>query len=376
MVSNIVAGLADELRGELLRRWPAYFPDRQNGGTPDVRLDTRECGYSVIFNACFRFPNAPSEEHVVVKVRREQKHGTVLRDALTERTVALTRTEYDEHRKAYEFFGGRRDGLSVVRPLDFIAPHNALVVEHALGTDMSELVKGRSPLAAGSIERCGRWWRLFHHDLHRADERPWGDGINGPTLEQRFARLHRFGASARLLGTIRREIGTTTRHVPPVRVPVSRVHGDCKLRHVWATAEGIQVLDFGNTKIGDSWIDPAALVVELSLYSLWRRIDRGGHVEDIRRLLHAYFDGAPPAAFSLHVVDCLLKKWHRRLRRWGAGAAWSRFQGSLKTLGFDHRLERLYIDRWFSSQIHSWLALAQGRPPVWLQLVMEPQVRS
>jgi hypothetical protein len=144
------------------------------------------------------------------------------------------------------------------------------------------------------------------------------------------------------------------------------------LRHVWATADGIQVLDFGNAKSGDSWIDPAALVVELSLYSLWtRRLDSAAKVPDMRTLLNAYFGGPPPAAFSLYVVDCLLKKWHRRLRKWGPGAGLTQLHSSLKTARLDKSVERLYIDRWFSGQVRAWLALAEGRPPKWLAPVME-----
>ena len=88
-------------------------------------------------------------------------------------------------------------------------------------------------------------------------------------------------------------------------------------------------------------------------------------------LLHAYFDGPPPAAFSLYVVDCLLKKWHRRLRNWGSGAGVHRLRRSLKAAGLATRLERLYIDRWFTFQIRSWLALAEGHPPAWLRPVVE-----
>jgi hypothetical protein len=149
---------------------------------------------------------------------------------------------------------------------------------------------------------------------------------------------------------------------------VSLIHGDCKLRHVWATEDSIQVLDFGNTKTGDSWIDPAALVVELCLYSLWsRRLDSSGKADDIRTLLRAYFDGPPPLAFSLYVVDCLLKKWHRRLRRWGPGRGISGLQRSLQRAGLAHRVDRLYVDRWFTSQIEAWLGVATGAVPSWLE---------
>jgi len=365
--------LARDLRSEIVQRWPAYYPHHVGDDLAKVSLDLRECGYSVIFKARLEFPGRNAHEQLVVKIRREQKYGSVLLNDLTERTLALTRREYEEHLRAFDFFRGRTDGLSVVQPFDLIESHNALVVEHAAGSDVATLVRDHSPLATLAVERCGRWWKLFHHDLHDAVERPWDPAAAGAAaLDQRFARIRKFGAPAKLLDSMREEIGRAARRVPPVPVPVSVIHGDCKLRHVWATAERIQVLDFGNTKVGDSWIDPAALVVELSLYSLWsRRFDSGSRIDDIRTLLHAYFDGPPPAAFSLYVVDCLLKKWHRRLRNWGAGAGVHRLRRSLKAAGLATRLERLYIDRWFTFQIRSWLALAEGHPPAWLRPVVE-----
>src|SRR6185503_14905233 len=122
-----------------------------------------------------------------------------------------------------------------------------------------------SPLASESIRRCGLWWRRFHHELHQSRSREWAAAAIDAMVESRLVRLRRIGAPADVLESIRMEIGAAARRVFPGPVHVSRIHGDCKLRHVWATADGIQVLDFGNTKIGDSWLDPAALVVELSL---------------------------------------------------------------------------------------------------------------
>ncbi len=367
---DVVSPIAAELREIVSRRWRGYYPDCE--GDPEITLTPRHFGFSIIFQADLRFPAAAGSKRFMIKIRRQQKHGSFVREELSDRTIALSRAEYAEHLKAYAFFAGNRDGLSVVRPLDFIESHNAFVVEHAAGHDLSRLVRDKSPLVPGALRRCGLWWHTFHHDLHAASERGWDPHVIDAMLERRFTKLHKIGAPASSLFPLREEITAVARRVHPARVPVSLVHGDCKLRHVWATENGIQVLDFGNAKPGDSWIDPAALVVELSLYSLWtRRLDSSAKLPDIRTLLNAYFEGPPPAAFSLYVVDCLLKKWHRRLRKWGPGAGITRLHNSLKTARLDKSLERLYIDRWFSGQIRAWLALAEGKPPKWLAPVTE-----
>jgi hypothetical protein len=364
--------LATELRSEILQRWRTYYEDRASGGVPILTLTPRQCGFSAIFRCDLSFPDANGRESLIIKIRRERRNGPFVRSELSDATMSLSRAEYKEHVRAHAFFAEDADGLSVVRPLDFIESFNALVVNHAVGMDLSKLVRAGSPIVPGAMRRCGAWWRQFHHDLHDSRGRAWNPETVDTAVDQRVLRLRGVGAPADVLMALREEICATARRVPSAQVPVSLVHGDCKLRHVWATAEGIQVLDFGNTKTGDSWMDPAALVVELSLYSLWsRRIDSGPQVPDIRTLVHSYFGGPPPPSFSLSVVDCFLKKWHRRLRSWGAGPGMTRLRRSLQTAGLDKPLERLYIDRWFTTQIRAWLSLAEGRPPEWLRTVAE-----
>ena len=362
--------LATELRSEILQRWRTYYENRASGDLPTLTFTPRQCGFSAIFRCDLSFPDA--QESLIIKIRRERRNGPFVRSELSDATMTLSRAEYDEHVRAYTFFADDADGLSVVRPLDFIESYNALVVNHAVGMDLSKLVRAGSPIVSGAMRRCGNWWRRFHHDLHDSHGRAWSSEAIDTMVDQRVLRLRAIGAPADVVMALREEISTTARQVPPVPVPVSLVHGDCKLRHVWATTDGIQVLDFGNTKIGDSWLDPAALVVELSLYSLWsRHMDSGPKVPDIRTLVHSYFGGPPPPAFSLYVVDCLLKKWHRRLRSWGAGPGMTRLRRSLQTAGLDKPLERLYIDRWFTTQVRAWLSLAEGRPPEWLQTIVK-----
>jgi hypothetical protein len=343
-------------------------------GEPTLCVTPRHFGYSVILQVDLAFADG-SSERFMMKIRRQQKHGSFVRTELSEAILDSSREEYQQHRKAYEFFTGRQ-ALSVVRPLDFVESHNALVIAHAQGEDLNTLVKSRRPIASSALRLCGEWWRLFHRDLHRASERPWDPARIGAATEQRFIRLRKFGVPEPTLAAIGEEIYQAARRTKPVGVPVGLAHGDCKLRHVWATAEGIQVLDFGNAKVGDVWIDPAALVAELTLYSLWStRFDTEDQVANIRALAESYFEGIVPAAFGLSVVDVLLKKWHRRLRNWGPGAGLTHLRGSLRVGRLDGYVDRLYIDRWFTEQVRAWVALAEGRPPEWLTPLLERSCR-
>ena len=368
---ELMSAVEQELRAEVSNRWRGYYPDRVPDGTPTFSFTPRRCGFSAIYRVDLDFPSPPRRESLIVKIRREQRDGSFRRLDLSDRIVGLVQTEYQEHVRASEYFANV-PGLSVVRPVDFIESLNAIVVEFAAGADLSLLVRDTSPVARPAMARAGAWWQLFHHDLHQSELRPWSADAAVTMIDRRLSRLQAVGAPADTLDPLRDAIARTIQVVEPSDVPVSRIHGDCKLRHIWATPDQIQVLDFGNTSIGDAWLDPAALVVELSLYSLWTtRMDAASKVEDIRALLRAYFDGPPPPAFALYVVDALLKKWHRRLRSWGAGTGLSRLQETLRTARLDTVIDRLYIDRWFATQVRAWLALAERRPPSWLGTVTQ-----
>lgn len=365
---RLLAALATELGGEIERRWRGYYPERAACATPAIVMQTRQCGFSALYKVDLRFEDPPATEQLMVKIRREGRFGPFLLAELSARTVSASRLEYDEHVRAYQFFRARSRELSVVRPLDYLPDYNAILVNYASGRPLSTIAQDPGNDGVQALGRCGQWWRLFHHELHGARDRPWDAKVIDGYVERRLKRLKKVGVPEDTLRKVQDEVRDSTRRITPAPVPVSLIHGDCKLRHVWGTSEGIEVLDFGNTKTGDSWIDPAALVVELSLYSLWTtRLDSEPHVDHMRSLIRAYFDGPPPPAFALFVVDCLLKKWHRRLRDWGAGSGLRRVRQTLATVGLEKGVDRLYLDRWFTTQVRAWLAVAEGQPPAWLR---------
>lgn len=369
--SQIAEGLASisaDLQAHVLDRWRAYFPARASASPPDVQLTVRHFGFSVLFEGMLTFPADARPERFMVKVRRNQRYGSIVPDDVNDRTLLLARKEYDEHVRAYQFFLNAPAELSVVRPIDYIERYHAFVVEHAAGRDLSKIVRSGEPIAVRSLERCGAWWRAFHDDLQQAQRCAWTADRLDRRLARRLERLRAIGAPVSLIAQLERDARAVARRVGPCQVPVSVIHGDCKLRHVWASPTGIQVLDFGNTKKGDSWMDPASLIAELSLYSLWSpRLHTASHLALMQAVVAGYFGDHPPAAFWLYVADSLFKKWHRRLRNWGPGPGMMRIRRSLKRVRLDAPVERLYIDRWFATQIRAWLALADGQPPDWLK---------
>jgi aminoglycoside phosphotransferase (APT) family kinase protein len=130
------------------------------------------------------------------------------------------------------------------------------------------------------------------------------------------------------------------------------LHGDYKLRHVWADRGSIQVFDFGNVHAGDCYADVASFLVELSVLRLGspsfdsKKIDRYSEA-----VLSGYFTTERPPLLGFYTVEALLKKWMRRLRSWSRTAMVSRLQMGARRVGAAPLVERLYLDRWFMARV-------------------------
>src|SRR5687768_16694000 len=82
--SAVYRRLVRDLRSQMLHRWPTYYPHHASSDLAKMSLDLRECGYSVILKARLEFPRQNAHERLVVKIRREQKYGSILFDDVTE----------------------------------------------------------------------------------------------------------------------------------------------------------------------------------------------------------------------------------------------------------------------------------------------------
>jgi Ser/Thr protein kinase RdoA (MazF antagonist) len=226
------------------------------------------------------------------------------------------------------------------------------VIEKASGCDLGELARKDEAATLAAVRRCGQWLRAYHEKVHKARPRNWTQGEFDARLMKRRDKLVALGVPARNIDPLLTEIVKVARTCRQREVPCSMLHGDYKLRHVWASPDAIQVFDFGNVHVGPCYIDVAAFLVELSVMKL-------GHpwfdTERVRRytetFLRGYFPSHPPQLLGLFVVESLLKKWMRRRRTWSRAAMGTTLQTCVKRIGAKSLVERWYLDRWFTTRI-------------------------
>lgn len=337
-------------------RWREYFPDLADCSPPEVLASPQsaEHGYSVIhaYTLCFRERRA--RLGIIAKLRRGSYWSMAEGAGALRRAASLAKMEYRELSAAHRFFSNRAGPCGVVRPLDYIEEQNALLIERARGRDLGLLVTEDGPEIAGQLIRTGKWLRHFHDDVHRRFEHPWSPEDFGAALGTRTADLVRLGVPRTVVGEIEAAVLGSAEAFRGRETPGSTLHGDYKLRHVWATRDAIQVLDFGNVHEGDCYEDVAAMLVELRVLCLARPFASPASADRYARaFLQGYFgeDRIPPL-LHCYVIESLAKKWSRRLLRWTGHPVAGAVQAGLERLGLKGAVDRLWLDRWFIRAIH------------------------
>jgi Ser/Thr protein kinase RdoA (MazF antagonist) len=340
--------LEQKIRARIDACWPKYFPSLATRPAPEIVCERGpvERGFSVMFEYELKFAR-PRSEHVFVKVRRDSKYGSFLPQDVTH-APELLRMEYDELSRAHRYFERRPGGLSVVRPLDYCEELNAVMIEKASGRDLGVLARTDEDATLAALRRCGQWLRGFHEKVHTSRPRVWTEGDFEARLHKRREKLLALGVPEKQLDPLLRDAVRLARACRQRETPWSLLHGDYKLRHIWAGPESIQVFDFGNVHTGPCYVDVAAFLVELSVLKL-------GHpwfdTERVRRytetFLRNYFPMQPPQLLGLFVTEALLKKWMRRRRTWSRTAVASTLHTYARRMGAKSLVERWYLDRWF-----------------------------
>jgi hypothetical protein len=343
--------LEQKIRARIEKCWPKYFPSLATRPAPEIVCHrTVERGFSVMFEYELKFVR-PRSEHVLVKVRRDSRFGAYLPQQVTQ-APELLRREYDELSRAHRYFEHRSNALRVVRPLDYCEELNAVAIEKATGVDLGVLARRDEAASLAAFRRCGQWLRAFHEKVHTAHPRVWTVGEFEARLNRRREKLLALGVPERRLDPLLRDAIKLARSCREREVPYSLLHGDYKLRHIWASPDSIQVFDFGNVYNGACYVDVAAFLVELSVLKLghpWFESDKVRRYSET--FLRGYFPMQPPPLLGLYVVEGLLKKWMRRRRTWSRTRVASRLQTCVRYVGAKSLVERWYLDRWFAARI-------------------------
>jgi hypothetical protein len=349
--------LAREIAARIGKRWSTYFPANPAAPAPDVVCcRSRPHGFSVLFEFEVR-PADGGAKRVIAKVRRDSRNGAYRRQDVTAAAPRLLQLEYDELSKSYAHFRALDAGLEVVRPFDHLEDLNTIVMEKASGCELGLLNRFDDRALLAAFERCGRWLRAYHREVHEASTRPWTPGEVDARLVTRRHRLLKEGVPAGHLDAVLDRVRRAASACPEQPVPCSMLHGDYKLRHIWARPDAIQIFDFGNVHTGDCYVDVASFLVELTAWRLgapW--FDAKKIARYSEAFLGEYFGNGPDAPLlQIYVAEGLLKKWGRRLRSWSRTGMVARAQTCARSLGAASLVDRFYLDRWFAARIQEWL---------------------
>jgi streptomycin 6-kinase len=367
--SALLGGRQEAIRQLIQDRWAEHGLSFR-GNAPEHVISTRPARIqekSVLFEYTVRFADPHPSLGLIAKIHR-QSHPNEDHDlGLTPKAIREGRTEWEKLSSAYRHFAGRRDGLAVVRPVAYIEPYHALLVEKASGQELAKIMGTSAPYQKAALTRAGRWLSTFH-ELHALSNREWTLNSYTASLDVRRSKFISLAAPRGQWEALLDRVHASAGQLGSQPVPAAVLHGDFRLRHIWATPEGIEVLDLGNAHEGDCYYDVASLVVELMTVRLGRPLIGRRRVDEyIDAFLDAYFSGdTPPRVFWFYVIDRLFKKWGRWLSRWNHPSkqtSWSAaaLHQCAQLIHGTSVANHLYVSPWFAARITESLGYANGR---------------
>lgn len=340
--------LRQDVEAYLLGHWERCFPSLGPRGGVSCPV-ARSHGFSVVLILEARSANGAVT--VFAKARRGSRAGEFGGDDPDSQAGRLIRMEHEALSAADAFFAARGRELGVVRPVAFIARRNTIVIEAARGEDLGAMLRRHDSTLPVHLARCGRWLAQFHRDLHGGAHGRWTAAAFRQRLERRAKALAAAAVPARAYERALGRLGRAADALDGLTVQDTTLHGDFKARHIWATPERLEVIDFGNVHDGIGYDDVAAFLVELEVGSLGRVTGDDPRFDAYARVfLSAYDAPLDPRLLGLYRADWMLKKWARRRRRLSSGGGvLARVAGLVPPIG--RAVDRLHLDPWFASHI-------------------------
>jgi hypothetical protein len=144
----------------------------------EARLDTttpefRSYKNSFILRYRVTMPNG-KKKMVLVKIRRNPKMDSLMQ-AITTDLHANVPVEYRSLEFVYDRLAGKDEDISVIRPLDFIEPYHAIVMEEYPSHPLRKILAdqrngGNLHELADAATKTGKWLHYFHHHVNTPQE--------------------------------------------------------------------------------------------------------------------------------------------------------------------------------------------------------------
>lgn len=350
----------DEYRQRLIRALREVY-----GEQAGIRCGaTRALGYSL----SFAFEVTPADgvpQRVFAKARRASRFGAYAAPDGETRAARLLQQEFRTLQAADAWFRAHAPSLGVAAPVAYLDDCHALILRAARGTALDTLVARAHPVVLPAVVRAGRWLQGFHGGVNHLVTSPWTFQVFADRLGRVLGELAASGYEAGRMASLRARVLAQAARFEGLACSHSLLHGDYKLRHIWASETGLQVLDFGNVHHGPVVEDLAAFIVELEVMELgrWTRPTPGAR-ELSAVFLESYGALHAPPLLSLQLILARIKKWSRRRARISSSRSARRVQHLLRLTRTHHVVQRRYLDPWFADRIEaelSWLAGQDAR---------------
>ena len=158
-------------------------------------------------------------------------------------------------------------GLASVRPLSYVAGDSLVLYPRVPGTPLHEHLHHRGRDLAPSLEQAGA-------GLHRLQKLP--QSFAGTIEVHDFAmEVGEIVRASRHLSALLPAVGATVDAILDraqqlhERLPQERptfIHGDFKCEHLWATPDGLSLIDFDSCHLSDPALDVGKFLADLQLW--------------------------------------------------------------------------------------------------------------
>jgi hypothetical protein len=211
---------------------------------------------------------------VLVKIPREPGIDTLAEAVRAEQWYRATELEHDTLAAVADVFSGSASsGFAWVRPLAYLRPWNALVMEELPSRPLRDLLLDRRVLLGGAraarrcdtvVEAAGRWLRRFHDELGEGELRPVDVPAVRLEVAEQLDRLESVLGARAGVGSLREAFDGALAACEGRTTCVATLHGDCNAVNVIVTADlRVAALDMNEDVRGPVWRDVAGLAADL-----------------------------------------------------------------------------------------------------------------
>ena len=270
-------------------------------------------------------PGDPSRAYAVSAVRYRPGQRHVLRyDACDGSGTAVFAKVYNSDKgertfalvtRVADWLAARSDGLRTGRPRAYVSADNVVLYPLVSGTPISALLRSPDRATSMIMHRAGAALAALHRmplDVVNLQVHSLEDEVQGIVRASEPVRTLLPG-TAGVIDAILDRVRMISERLP--QEPPGFAHGDFKADHLWATTEGLTLIDFDTCYLADPAIDMGKFLSDIH----WWHDGRGGSsfAAAQQEFLSGYSAGAPAERLlraRLYEVLVRVKTTARRVR--------------------------------------------------------------